>query len=346
MSIGIDKISLHTKEFSVDSSHSLTIQPMAYTPNSEEEKEEPTLWRGQKGSKAYLNSDLYNLTINERGLSVAFNPSKILHSYSLTNDTHQIEELWDNIKGDVQNKGVLLAPDNELKVSRFDMAQNEQMNLPIAFYASLFKSLKGKRMNNREYPSSYYFTNKSRELNFYDKTEEVKGRTKMGQAPIEVPQRLMRAELRAKKRDTVGRIYRVNDLESILKVGDAYRVEKYKHTLQTQVFANGNNQEQLQLYALDYDKELRTLKALKEKHSRGSVDKYLGYKGLETLLEDFGNLENFRSLLLEGGYAREYTYRVIKDLEERIQALSFFQTVNQKENISKLYNEVYTKFAV
>lgn len=346
MSIGIDKISLYTKEFSIGSGHNLTIQPMAYTPNSKEQREEPHLWRGQKGAKAYLNNEIYNLTISERGLNVAFNPSKILHPYNLTNDTHQVEELWDNIKGDLKDKGVLLAPDNQLRVSRFDMAQNEQMNLPIAYYSPLFNSLKGKRMKNVEYPSSYYFKNKSRELNFYDKTEEVGNRTKMGQAPIEVPSRLMRAELRAKKGDTVGRIYRVNDLQSILKVGDTYRKEKYKNTLQTQVFANGNNQEQLQIFALDYDKELRTLKALKEKHPRGSVDKYLSYKGVEALLEDFGNLENFRNLLLESGYAREYTYRVVRQLEERIQALSFFQTLNQEENLTKLYNEVYTKFAV
>ena len=346
MSIGIDKISLHTKEFSVGNGHSLTIQPMAYTPNAQEQNEEPTLWRGQKGSKAYLNNELYNLTISERGLNVGFNPSKILHPYNLTNDSHQVEELCDNIRGDLKAKGVLLAPDNELKVSRFDMAKNEQMSLPIAYYSPLFKSLKGKRMNNREYPSSYYFANKSRELNFYDKTEEVSSRTKMGQAPIEVPSRLMRAELRAKKGDTVGRIYRVNDLQSILRVGDSYREQKYKHTLQTQIFANGQNQEQLQIFAVDYDKELRVLKALKEKHTRGSIDKYLGYKGVEALLQDFGNLDNFRNLLIEAGYQREYSYRIVRKVQEQIQALSFFQSSNEQEKLSKLYNEVYTKFAV
>lgn len=346
MSIGIDKINLYTGEFSISSNHSLTIQPMAYTPNSPEQKEEPTLWRGQKGSKAFLNTDLYNLTISEKGFSLGFNPSKIMHPYDLTNDTYQVQELWDNVRTDLKAKGVIIPPDKGLKVSRFDMAQNSQMNLPIAYYSPLFKSMRGKRMSNREYPSSYYFANKSRELNFYDKSEEVTNRTKSGTAPIPIEPRLMRAELRAKKRDTVGRIYRVNDLESILSVGEAYRVEKYKHTLQSQIFCNGNNREQLQLFVLDHDKELTKIVALKKKHPRGSISKYLHHKVIDTLLQDFGNLENFRQILREAGYTREYTYRVVKGLQEVIQAMSFFQTPNQKENLSKLYNEVYTKFAV
>jgi hypothetical protein len=201
----------------------MTIQPMAYTPKSQEQKEEPTLWRGQRGAKAYLNHEHYNFTINERGANLAFNPSKMIHPYDLTNDTDQVQELVDNVRDSLKENGIVLPPDNELRVSRFDMAKNEQMNLPIQFYAPLFKSMRGKRMSNREYPSSYYFANKSRELNFYDKTEEVQNRSKGGDSPLMIPDRMMRAELRAKKGATVGSIYRVNDLKSILSAGDTYR---------------------------------------------------------------------------------------------------------------------------
>jgi hypothetical protein len=346
MSLGIDKISIYTSEFKVLKGHSLTIQPMPYTPSKEDKREDPILWKGQKGAKAYLNMPYYNLSINEKGASISFNPSKMLHPYNLTNDTHQVLELSDNIIDDLEANGVLLPPKKELRVSRFDMAKNVQMNLPIQFYSPLFKSMRGKRMSNKEYPSSYYFANKSRELNFYDKTEEVSSRTTSGQPPIIVPERLMRGELRAKKGITVGSIYRVNDLESILKVGDQYREERFKSTLKNQIFANGNQKEQLQIFAVDYDKELRHLKAYKERYKRGSIDKYLSDKGVESLIDDFGNLDNFRNMLLEAGYQREYTYRIIREIEERIQYASFFQTENQKENISKLYNEVYTKFAI
>lgn len=346
MSLGIDKISLYTREFKVKDSHSLTIQPMAYTPNSSEQKEEPHLWRGQKGAKAYLNNPYYNLTISERGANISFNPSKMIHPYNLTNDTNQVQELADNIRESLNDNGIVLPPDNELKVSRFDMAKNEQMSLPIQFYAPLFKSMRGKRMSNREHPSSYYFANKSRELNFYDKTEEVRTRPTSGGPDIEIPQNLMRGELRAKKSATVGSIYRVNDLHSILSVGDQYRVEKYRATLKNQIFANGNNQEQLQIFALDYDKEVRQIKALKEKYSRGGIDKYLAHRGLENLLEEVGNLENLRQMLLDAGYSDKYTFRVVRKLEENMKAMSFFQSGNQKENLTKLYNEVYMKFAV
>lgn len=345
MSLGIDKINLHTKEFIVRGSHTMTIQPMAYKPNSQEQKEEPLLWKGQRGSKAYLNNELYNLTVSDKGLNLSYNPSKILHPYNLTNDTNQVKELCENVRESLLQNGIVLPPDNELRVSRFDMAKNEQMALPIQFYSPLFKSMRGKRMNNREYPSSYYFANKSRELNFYDKSEEVSNRKESGE-PITIPDRLMRGELRAKKSATVGSIYRVNDLHSILEVGDAYREDKYKSTIRNQIFANGNNTEQLQMFAIDYDKEVRVLKALKQRHTRGSIDKYLAYKGIDSLLDEIGNLDNLRQMLLDAGYSPKYTFRVVRQVESQIQALSFFQSGNQGDNISKLYNEVYSKFAV
>jgi hypothetical protein len=50
--------------------------------------------------------------------------------------------------------------------------------------------------------------------------------------------------------------------------------------------------------------------------------------------------------LLDAGFAQKYTFRVIKELKERMQFASFFQTKNKEENLTNLYNEVFTKFAI
>jgi hypothetical protein len=50
--------------------------------------------------------------------------------------------------------------------------------------------------------------------------------------------------------------------------------------------------------------------------------------------------------LIDAGFSRVYTYSVIKEMKERMQFASFFKTTNKEENLTNLYNEVFTKFAV
>lgn len=339
---GIDKITLATKEFKVLEGHKLTIQPMAYQPNSPNPVEEPLLFGNQKGSKAYFNHKNFNVSINQKGLSIAFNPSKALHPYNLTNSDNEIQQVWDFCRDELKEGGVLIPSDNELKIVRLDMAMNKQMAFPIQFYAPVFQSLKGKRMNNKAFPSSHYFSNDSREINFYDKTEEVNQR----EESIEIDPRIMRAELRAKKSDSVARIFRFNDMSTLLNVGGEYRIEKYKRTMISQIFAEGNRADQLAIFSLDYDRELEILKKYKDTYSRNSIHIWLADNGIQTIIDKFGNLINLRLCLLDAGYQAKFTFRVIKDLKERLQMASFYQTENKEQNLSNLYNEVYTKFAV
>jgi hypothetical protein len=242
----------------------------------------------------------------------------------------------------MKEAGVLIPPDNELKLARLDMAMNRQMTFPVQFYAPLFQSLKGKRMINKEYPSSYYFTNNQREINFYDKTEEVNQRGE----EIEIDPRLMRGELRAKKTDSISRMYRFNSLEEMIKCGGEYRLTKYKQSLVSQIFAEGNRQDQLCIFSLDYERELEVLRMYREKYPRNAVHNWLADNSIDAIIGKFGSLINLRMCLLDAGFSRVYSYSVIKELTERMQFASFFQTKNKEENLTNLYNEVFTKFAV
>jgi hypothetical protein len=353
VTLGIDKIIASTEEFTVNANHSLKVQPMPYAPNDENQIEEPTLFNEQKGIKAWANTSSFQLSINPKGLSLQLNPSKCLHSYHLTNDDKVIQEVFNEVRKQVQELGVLLPPDNELRLTRFDMAKNNQMSYPVRYYGPVFESLRGKRMQNKAYPHSYYFFNKSREITFYDKTEEVTQQSQKGKdnhTPIQVEPRLMRAELRALNIETVGRVYRCNDLATMIKAGSDYREDKFKHTVSTQIFAEGNQQDQLQIFAIDYDRELEILKFYKSSYRRNSVEKWVSSTGIESLIEKFRSLDQIRGLLLDAGYGRQYVYDVIKDLNDRMQMRSFYMTKNERDNhnqknLTKLYNEIYTKFA-
>jgi hypothetical protein len=339
---GIDKIAVVTKEFKVLDGHLLTIQPSAYRPNDPEQKEESILFGNQKGKKAFFNHTAFNTTIDPRGIVVSLNPSKALHPYNLTNNDNEIQQVWDFVREEMKDAGILIPPDNELKLVRLDMAINSQMAFPIQFYAPLFQSLKGKRMISKEYPSSYYFSNNQREINFYDKTEEV---TQRGE-DIPIDPRLMRGELRAKKTDSIGRMYRFNDLETMLKSGGEYRLTKYKQSLVSQIFADGNRVDQLSFFSLDYARELEVLKMYKERYNRNAILEWMADNSLDVIIAKFGSLENLRMCLVDAGYEKKYTFKVIRGIKERMQFASFFQTINKEENLTNLYNEVFTKFAV
>lgn len=339
---GIDKIAVVTKEFKVLDGHLLTIQPSAYRPNDPEQKEEPILFGNQKGKKAFFNHTAFNTTIDPRGIVVSLNPSKALHPYNLTNNDNEIQQVWDFVREEMKDAGILIPPDNELKLARLDMAINSQMTFPIQFYAPLFQSLKGKRMISKEYPSSYYFSNNQREINFYDKTEEV---TQRGE-DIPIDPRLMRGELRAKKTDSIGRMYRFNDLETMLKCGGEYRLTKYKENLTNQIFAEGNRTDQLSFFSLDYSRELEVLKMYKQKYNRNAILEWMADNSLDVIIAKFGSLENLRMCLVDAGYEKKYTFKVIRGMKERMQFASFFQTTNKEENLTNLYNEVFSKFAI
>jgi hypothetical protein len=242
----------------------------------------------------------------------------------------------------MKDAGILIPPDNELKLVRLDMAINSQMTFPIQFYAPLFQSLKGKRMISKEYPSSYYFSNNQREINFYDKTEEVNQRGE----DIPIDPRLMRGELRAKKTDSISRMYRFNDLATMLNCGAEYRLTKYKENLTNQIFAEGNRTDQLSIFSLDYERELEVLKMYKQKYNRNAILEWMADNSLDVIIAKFGSLENLRMCLVDAGYDKKYTFKVIRGMKERMQFASFFQTTNKEENLTNLYNEVFRKFAI
>lgn len=339
---GVDKIAIATKDFLVLPNHHLTIQPSAYQPNAPEPREEALLFNTQKGQKAYFNHSKFNLTIKPYGLGIQFNPSIQLHPYNLTNNDNEIQQVWDYIRDEVKEAGILLPPDNELKLKRLDVAINQQMNQPISLYSFLWKTLRGKYMDTKEYPDSHYFENDSRQINFYDKTTEVGLR----EGIIDIDPRIMRGEFRALKGKSVETIYKLNDLGTLLKVGGEYRIQKYKSTLSNTIFSDGHVDEQLQIFAVDYDREVEILRQLREGSPRGGLGQWSEIEGLESKLERFGSIELIQKAVVDAGYTKSFSYRYVKEYQRRRHRNSFLQTDNQEINITKMYHEVYTKFAV
>lgn len=340
MDIGIDKILLTTKEFKVHSNNGLRVRQGDILPSGE--ILETQLYNDVKGTKAFLNGELANTTIDGRGLKVEYNPSKILHPYHLNNDNKSLFNVQDNVRRELKDNGILLGDNVELAVSRLDFARNVQMDQPIGAYGHLFSSLKAKRQSTKQFPNSYYHTNGSQESNFYDKGLALDYEHKGINVPVIEPN-TMRGELRAKKRDSVGRIYKLNDMWQLLEFSPEYRLDKYKDNLKKQLFQGNTDPLQTSMFP-DYNRQVEYLKALKVKHPRGAIGKFIQSVGIVSLLAEVGTMEDFRKMLLEAGYADKYSFRVIADLQKELHQSSMFYGDNGKQSLMKLYNEVYQKF--
>ena len=344
MSFGIDKLLLTTKEFKVHTNNGLRIKQGDILPDGE--IIESKLYNEVHGTKAIYNSPLVNLTIDHRGLKAEYNPSKILHPYELTNDNKALEEVHKAVEKDLKNNGIHLPTYQELRLSRLDLARNTQMNMPVNMYAPLFGSLKGKRQSNAEYPSSYYFKNKSQELNFYDKNKalEFEYKKKGEKSTPYIPTNTMRGEDRFKNSRTVGNIMRFNSFDGLLKSNPRYREDKFKTHLISQVFNGQKDVLQTSMF-VDYQREVELLKTLKEQSQRGSLQTYKSMVGIESLLEKFGTLENYRLFLLECGFSNKYTFREVAKVQKQLHQVSmYYGGKENKQNLTNLYNEVYEKF--
>lgn len=349
-SLGIDKISITCKpdEFIIRSNHLLFVQNLAYQPNSPDRKEDPILFNDLRAQKAYRNTEKFNISISEKGLLLGFNPSKISHPYNLTNDNYLIQEIFNNCRSELKDLGVILPPDIELKMNRLDMARNNQMNLPAHFYAPIFQSLSGVRMEKKTVQDSHYFENMQREVVFYDKTEEV---TKKSKGKIKIDERIMRSESRALKRASIKSVYKFESFGQMIIEGSEYRELKYKKNLIYQVFSKKSEGQQMQIFALDIDKIIAQHSAYREKYGNGCFDKLIadididGHSGLEGFVIGIGGIENLKYVLSNMGYAKSQVYDKYREIKERMQFSSFFQSQDRNQNFSNLYNEIYTKFA-
>ena len=92
MKIGIDKIALTTPEFQANNLDKYTISTIK-KPN----EDVPFLLRDKTGyehfgNRAFLQTESAIIDINQKGLLIAFNPSKAKHPYKLSDSLGAITE--------------------------------------------------------------------------------------------------------------------------------------------------------------------------------------------------------------------------------------------------------------
>lgn len=285
-----------------------------------------------RANKIYNNNcDIANYDISPYGLLIHFNPSKTLHAYNLISTGKDLNYIVKSVQKEVQSIGIDVNIDS-MKLSRFDIAKQATMKYDVSQYSSAFKLLHAKRATKKEYPSGYYFSNKSRECVFYDKSLEAK--------IDEV--NFMRGEVKYKDTKTTQRATQIISLNQLRETSHEEINSFYSKHIIDNVFCRKNIGFQS---VLDFNSEVQIMKSFIEKSKRGAWMQYLAMHNIDEVLNDFGSIDKFIECWSEAGYKRRQLFTMKSEIKQMINKKSFLDNRRKKVTATALLDEVYQKFA-
>jgi hypothetical protein len=283
--VGIDKLRLTTRQFSVSDVTGLNIYqaPKLAGQKLTDEPEHAPLFRCQNepvfGSKATLNTDTFSLDIGTYGLLVGFNPSKITHSYELLSDAKAVSDITLQIERELKDIGVNVSL-FDANVSRLDLAKQSMMPRIVSHYAPAFDTmrLKGVKSNRVNYGAeTFSMRNNQTEICFYDKLKELN--------PEIMPSNLMRCEARYRKTAAVQRYVGTKTLNDLLKIKHDGWLNAYESYMLKRVFVS--HPEQL---AFDFAKLDALIKHLitETENTKGHIKKVAAIYGTQKIFDEIG----------------------------------------------------------
>jgi hypothetical protein len=334
--IGVDKLTLFVKDFGVKSISDcgFLVQPSTIDLSTGCTTDQ-LLFKDRygvevNGSKAFLNTDLAQYTMNGRGLMIQFNPSKPYHPYNLVSDDRVLGERVQNVFNEIMQKGFNADWKNALLI-RMDLAKNILLDNPVSAYGNAFNCINMNRSKYvRQYPSGYGTSNDSWGVILYDKGEEsgeYEGNN------------LLRGEIQFKRHrkivDAIGCKY-VGQLGSL---GMGALKEVYRDTMRDKVLKVSEYSNQ---YTIHYADEINLLKMLKAKSERTAIGNHLQQIGMPNFLEMYGSPKVYADVLEKAGFSKMTVSRQMKKIREQI---DLFAMINKddRNTVGKMLRELTFK---
>jgi len=175
----IDTLKVYIEDFTVTPGSEIIIQPSPYVLGSGELTSDHPLIESEGvsvgGSKAYLNTERFNLTIQDK--SKAFLqcslPKVIAGNNYQPLNKKEAEQAINSVGRELWKAGFHTEIDKS-SISRIDTFRNVLTEEPYPQYADLFRVLRGKRKLKRDYGSTFLWHNTQEQLTIYDKIAEMK----------------------------------------------------------------------------------------------------------------------------------------------------------------------------
>ena len=322
---GIDKLVLTTHEYRVSDTKPLNILPVAKYAGQDSASEGKFLFncKGEPvhGEKAFVNTDNYQANINEFGLSVILNPSKILHPYELLNEPETLRSVCMQVEKSLQENAIHTSLQG-MGVSRLDIAKQAKMPRKVSHYAPAFEAMNLKGAPNGKVTHGLEtFRNGNRTLQtcFYDKFKELN--------PKGQPSDFMRGEVRILNTSGVKRHAGITSLYQVIEAGREGWNFAYTRYLNTKLFT-----EQPQQLTFDFA-GLDTLISALYTHNpngKGHIGVALETIGVNIVFEQIGvdrflkafapycdssTLRRARARLFERAYFAKYLDKPVSTLE-------------------------------
>lgn len=341
----LDTLKLMLNDYEISGESSLRVQPGAYEVATGEKLEFPLFSTSSHtfyGSKAYLNSENWNLTLKPlpagnraTGAFLQFSVPKNHYgnNYYSTGE-HGTRAVFEKVEKELQEQGIrtnLL----DSSLSRVDTFKNIEPVEPFENYAPVFKLLNAKRTQKREYGTTYLLSNTQQEFCIYDKLAEMKMRN---EDTSEFPE-TMRFEHRALKKEKVSSLYGFSQAGELFRGGYEVIREKQREHWLSSLFSFPVDQ-----VLLLGSKQLETeMKLFREKYSRNWFQNFLKAYGAYYLAQVAG-VEIVKLALENMETERTKVWRTVQLLEEAKREIELVkQAENSRKTIGELYQELKQK---
>lgn len=346
-SIGLDKVRVWTPDYLVDdvTRTGLTLKPGHVDLSTGQAKEVPLFvdrcGRKVVGSSAYLNTSLYQLTIEGTGVTLQFNPSKPYHQFELVDDDDEFKQRVSNVVDDLKFRGIRADWLND-KLTRVDVARNAIMSQPVHTYSQVWKWLRLKRAKNvREYPDGYgSSTGSTFGVIIYDKGKECENNMVNDRdQPTLATLNLIRCELQYKRNRGVQANLGCGTIADIQRLGATDLAAIYKKEVFSKLF---NAPEMLTKYAFNFYNHFQMLEMLKNESERTAISNYLQMIAIPAFLQEHSP-KQFGQLLDLAGFSKMTVSKWTRIINERIQVYGLWE--NRQETVGSLLSELQTRLA-
>ena len=335
----IDTLKLMLNEYEIKDDSEIRLQPASYELGTGAKVEYPlfeTASHGNHyGSKAYLNTDNWNLTLKPLAggrATGAFLQLSIPKNYYGSNFYSVGEQgtkaVLSKVEGELKEKGINTSL-NEADMSRVDTFKNIEPEEPFSSYYSLFPLLKARKAIQRGYGTTFLLSNTQQEFCIYDKLQEMRERSiDTGSLP-----NTMRFEHRLLNKQKVQNVYGFGRVEDLFRGGYEVVREKQVESWKNSLF-NFTAEEVILLGSKQLEQEMRVFK---EKFPKNWFSRFLrsygayylaSFAGKEVVVEA---LQNFEA-------DRVKVWRAVQLLEEAEQELL---VLKQEEGSSKTLGVLY-----
>jgi hypothetical protein len=335
--LGVDKLQVFTREFTITDTRNLCIVPNAKPQGQEEAmptKLFPCAGKWVEGSKAFHNADPEQLSggslsvnISQHGLIATFNPSKILGRYSgelaSVQDCRQVSV---QVETYLQGMGIMFNPLNA-KLNRIDFAKDRQMSDQVFTYSQALSLLRASRMKEQvQYPDGMRLGNRQTQGIFYDKGLELK--------PAEGRSNLMRGEMRLLTSDSVSKRLHISTLSEFTSLHQTDIRPVYANYITKDLYHDG----QASQLSFNFMQEVEYLRSLKG-GGRNAFKKWVMIYGIEILLCKY-TTDGIRAILSE-----VFSRNKVKDYMDEINTLLMrSNAMPEAPTLAQKFAEVKDKF--